>query len=562
MLDQKPIFPESPYSVQPRLKRKPLPKLVLYFVVFDLIITLFIGGGALAAWKLGWFQPSDPSTRQAMKTPIPETPTAISTPTDFPTAVLASTAQPAPQTTLPASDRFQNPLIPYEAVVKIVVMVASGDGDMEGWWGSGTLISADGLILTNAHVVSSTSDFRVTDLVIALNTAADLPPEPRYHARIVQIDRALDVAVLRISTDLDGNVVNPSALTLPFVPLGNSDCLQLGDVLVILGYPEIGGATITLTRGEVSGFTPLDAAQGVGENDAGRRAYIKTTAVITGGTSGGLAANNIGELVGIAPRLGNGADEDYADCRRLADTNEDGVIDENDSCIPAGGFINALRPINLFKPYIEAAERGEVNYVQMVSEERYYVLTGERLYFDDFSDPASGWLQDRGEERSFLYRDGEYQIEVNSPNYSALLGLGLSYYDTIVNVDAHTDGQTGDSGYGIICRRQDDANYYGFEISEDGYFSIWKREGGVYTFLAYWQYSSLIANVSSSTALSEMAHLTAACVSDKLTLAVNDRILVEVQDDTFQYGDVGLFVNTYANNEVVAVFDNFSVYEP
>jgi S1-C subfamily serine protease len=559
MLDQKPIFPESPYSTKPR--RKPIPRIVLWLIVFDLLATLVIGGGAFLAWKLGWFQDSE-NTRLAAKTTPQVTATLASNavpPGSEPLS--ASTEIPVPIVT-PTSDMFQNPLIPYEAVVKIIVMVASGDGQVEGWWGSGTLISPDGMILTNAHVVSSSADFTVTDLIIAVNTACDLPPEPRYHARILQIDRTLDVAVLRISEDLDGNVMSAAVLNLPSVTLGNSDDLLLGDPLAILGYPEIGGETITLTRGEVSGFTPLDPSQWSPIEGIGRRAYIKTSAVVAGGTSGGLVANLEGELVGIATRLGNGSDEEYADCRLLADTNGDGVIDEQDSCIPTGGFINSLRPVNLFKPYIQAAQRGEVNFVPMLREVRYYVPSGGILYFDDFSDPDSGWLQEESEERSFRYQDDEYHVEVQAPDSSALVGLGLSYYDAIITVDARLGAHTGDSGYGILCRRQDDNNYYGFEISADGYFSIWKRHNNEYIYLAYWQYSSLVTGSASSTGEEEMLHLTAACVSDRLTLAVADRVLVEVQDSTFQYGDVGLFVNTYANQQVSAVFDNFNVYEP
>jgi S1-C subfamily serine protease len=147
--------------------------------------------------------------------------------------------------------------------------------------------------------------------------------------------------------------VNYAALNLPVVPLGDSDALAIGDDLIILGYPGIGGATITLTSGKVAGFT----AQG----GLGDRAFIKTSATIAGGNSGGLAANTAGELVGIPTQLGYGGDDQFVDCRVLVDTNGDGRVDERDDCVPTGGFINALRPVNLALPLIERAKAGQIN---------------------------------------------------------------------------------------------------------------------------------------------------------------------------------------------------------
>jgi S1-C subfamily serine protease len=163
----------------------------------------------------------------------------------------------------------------------------------------------------------------------------------------------MDIAIGRIAADLDGNPVDPDSLDLPTVQLGDSDELQLGDTLIILGYPGIGGDTITLTRGEVAGFSS--------DSEHGNRAFIKTSATMTGGNSGGLAANANGELIGVPTQLGYGGEDQFVDCRVLADTNRDGVVDDEDNCVPTGGFINALRPIKLVLPYIDAARRGETN---------------------------------------------------------------------------------------------------------------------------------------------------------------------------------------------------------
>lgn len=219
--------------------------------------------------------------------------------------------------------------------------------------GSGTLISADGLILTNYHVAFPEEKLGVTHLGIALTTRSDQPPQPAYLAKVVAADRNLDLAVLRITHDPDLRPVRAADLQLPFIPLGDSDKLDMGDELDIFGYPGIGGETVTFTRGVVSGFTREAAVSG--------RAWIKTDTTIAGGNSGGTAVNEEGALVGVPTRAGAGGDTATVDCRPLADTNRDGTIDSRDTCVPVGGFLNALRPINLAKPLIEAARQGVTN---------------------------------------------------------------------------------------------------------------------------------------------------------------------------------------------------------
>jgi S1-C subfamily serine protease len=100
----------------------------------------------------------------------------------------------------------------------------------------------------------------------------------------------------------------------------------------------------------VSGFDSEDGVEG--------RAWIKTDAAISGGNSGGTGVDNDGHLVGVPTRIFSNKEGQSVDCRRLADTNGDGKIDENDTCIPVGGFINALRPVNLAKALIDEARNG------------------------------------------------------------------------------------------------------------------------------------------------------------------------------------------------------------
>ncbi len=226
------------------------------------------------------------------------------------------------------------------AVVQILLIV---DENVIGT-GSGTIIDPSGLILTNAHVATP-SDIELTGLQVALTGDTDRPAAPTYTAEVLAADIVLDLAIIRIDGTLDGSAI-PDAF--PFVKLGDSEGLEIGDDLSIFGYPGIGGNTITFTSGEVSGFT--------GDAVLGDRAWIKTDATIAGGNSGGLAANADGEIVGVPTR--GGTTSNIVDCRVIVDTNRDGVIDDEDTCVPMGGFINGLRPIALATDMINSVLNG------------------------------------------------------------------------------------------------------------------------------------------------------------------------------------------------------------
>jgi hypothetical protein len=260
--------------------------------------------------------------------------------------------EPTP-TSEPTAEPTTSPADLASAVVQIVALDAAR---APVWSGSGTIVSSDGLIVTNAHVVDDRTD-EYLELGVALTEGTDTPPEPTYLAEIAAVDYALDLAVVRIVSDLDGAAADAS---LPTVPIGDSDAVEIGDNVRILGYPGIGGETITFTQGTVSGFTA--------QRDVDERAWIKTDATISGGNSGGLAANAAGEIIGIPTIAGSGADDDEpVDCRFVVDTNRDGSIDELDTCVPVGGLINGLRPVALALPLIEAAEAGEA-YVSTLPE--------------------------------------------------------------------------------------------------------------------------------------------------------------------------------------------------
>ncbi len=236
-------------------------------------------------------------------------------------------------------------------VVQIVALQKAFLGNMSPvWTGSGTIIHPSGIVLTNCHVANPRAMGvpapAANALAVAVTGRSDEPPALTYLAEVVAFSPELDLAVLRLAATLDGKPTKN--LNLPFVPVGDSDALELADTLAIFGYPGIGGETVTFTSGSVSGFS---REQGVSDH----RAWIKTDATIAGGNSGGTAIDKQGLLVGVPTQAAAGSGITPVDARPVVDTNRDGRIDERDTPMAVGGFINGLRPVNLAKPLLAKA---------------------------------------------------------------------------------------------------------------------------------------------------------------------------------------------------------------
>ncbi len=175
-------------------------------------------------------------------------------------------------------------IIPYDPDV----------GDAVDWSGSGTIISPDGYVLTNFHVigdVDARTHYEWHAVLMTSPDATDRPPEFSYWARYVAGDPTNDLAVLHIEQYPDESDVEPGK-TFPYVEVGDSNGLLPGDALTIVGYPGISGSTITLTAGLMSGWLGEDF-------ETGGKQWIKTDAKIAHGNSGGGAFNAQGHLIGV-----------------------------------------------------------------------------------------------------------------------------------------------------------------------------------------------------------------------------------------------------------------------
>lgn len=279
------------------------------------LVLALIGGGIAAAVVLG----GDDSPKDSAGDTLPSTGTGTLSKANLERAKLAS-----------------------------VLLLAVTDGQVTAN-GSGSIIDSSGLILTNSHVAQPTKQPSNTEgadpdyLLVALTSEEDdTPAKPTYRARPIVTDGIVDLSVVKIYADADGNQLDSGSLDLPDpIPLGESTDTSTGDEITALGYPALSASDLqgafetrelTVTRGIVSTLIqdPL-----IGEDGS----WIDSDIRIGSGNSGGGSINDAGELLGINTAV------------RTANTTQG----------HAGEFTSGsalIRPIDYAKPLIEAAKQG------------------------------------------------------------------------------------------------------------------------------------------------------------------------------------------------------------
>ena len=175
------------------------------------------------------------------------------------------------------TDFVQAAAVATPAVVNIRARIEEdggfwGGGSVSGSSGSGVIMSPDGFIITNHHVVDQAKEIKVT-----------LSDKREYRAELVGIDAATDIALLKIQEN-----------TLPFLLFGDSDSLQVGEWVLAVGAPF--NLHNTVTAGIISAKgRNINILRGGGSIES----FIQTDAAVNPGSSGGALVNTAGELIGI-----------------------------------------------------------------------------------------------------------------------------------------------------------------------------------------------------------------------------------------------------------------------
>ena len=170
-----------------------------------------------------------------------------------------------------------------KTIVQVQVGNISEDGEfMPNGGGSGVVISDEGLIMTNHHVIDNSTEVRVV-----------FEDGRMYESEIIGSDRLTDIGLLKIS-----------ASNLVPISIGNSDAIFVGDLAVAIGHPLTLGAAPTVTTGVVSALERrLDVGGETINSGVTLFGLIQTDAPITRGSSGGALINSNGELIGITTAI-------------------------------------------------------------------------------------------------------------------------------------------------------------------------------------------------------------------------------------------------------------------
>jgi len=149
------------------------------------------------------------------------------------------------------------------------------------------------------------------------------------------------------------------------------------------------------------------------------------------------------------------------------------------------------------------------------------------LFKDSFSDTMGNW-RTHFDSLSFAgYEQSGFRLWAKVPNYQFWSVPGLNFKDVLIYTRAIRQAGPDNNIYGVLCRYQDEKNYYAFVIGSDGYYGIFRNLEG-----------------------------------EQLVLIVNGTILLQVQDSSLSYGDVGLIVGNFSEPGVDVLFDDFIVVKP
>ncbi len=240
--------------------------------IFGITGIAFLGGAiALGGYKLFVEKPQtaiekiiNPSLQTVKANYTPTTIASETTPTNF-TEAAEKTVNTVVHVKNTAVKEIYNP---FEG------LFGAGNGiskHKQIGTGSGVIISSDGYIVTNNHVVEG-----ATEIEITLNNRRKLK------ANLIGVDRKNDIALLKIDTDMN----------LPFITFGNSDNARIGEWVLAVGNPY--NLNSTVTAGIIS-------AKGRDLQGNGNviDSFIQTDAAVNPGNSGGALVNTRGELIGI-----------------------------------------------------------------------------------------------------------------------------------------------------------------------------------------------------------------------------------------------------------------------
>ncbi|BDI31266.1 peptidase S1 [Capsulimonas corticalis] len=258
-----------------------MKKTLSYLSVFGIgVIVCGVGLKAVSGVNTGPFFTNDSGNKQAVLASLNTTPSPIKHFTgDSVVADAAAKLEPAVVTVHTIGRAVQQSNNPFSADPMFRQFFGDQGGQSDQapaeaprGAGSGVIISPDGYILTNNHVVQDTTQ-------VTVNVG-----DKGYTAKVVGSDSLTDIAVVKI---------DPKGVKLPTADLGDSDSMRIGDWAIAIGNPLNIGTTVTL------GIVSAVNRKGLSAEGHSLNSVIQTDAAINPGNSGGALANINGQVIGI-----------------------------------------------------------------------------------------------------------------------------------------------------------------------------------------------------------------------------------------------------------------------
>lgn len=186
------------------------------------------------------------------------------------------------------------------------------------------------------------------------------------------------------------------------------------------------------------------------------------------------------------------------------------------------------------------------------------IPSGAVLYDETFADLESGWRTSNSNGSYVIYQAEGLHFFVDQSNLDLWSSPGLNFEDVRIEAEAIKIDGPDNNAFGVLCRLQDEKNFYAFVISSDGYAGIYKVADGAYSLLNHksMEFSSAIRQGEA------INYLSATCDGDQLGFSVNGEVLFELKDDQFLSGDVGLMAGSFDDPQVNIFFDNITVFKP
>jgi len=174
---------------------------------------------------------------------------------------------------------------------------------------------------------------------------------------------------------------------------------------------------------------------------------------------------------------------------------------------------------------------------------------------DDFDAPGV-WQAESDAAAQVEVAGGVMRVYVAVPNQLAWAIAGRDLRDFHLVVEATQVAGPDDNEYGVLARMQDNANFYLFSVSGDGYFLLSRLADGRRELLgADWTPSAAVRQGQATNVLEVV------CRGSELVFVVNGEELAHVEDAQFSHGDVGLYAGSFYQGEVEVHFDNLRVTE-